>query len=181
MTATRATEELPGPPPSYRRALAAAVAVAIAGCVPASRYREPIAAPAGTDAPGVEATTAALVGDWRGEFDAPLYGRRGALQLSLRRVARGTPGSTVAGTATTSDGQRLGVDSARVGRGRVVLWLAPLVDQASGNTVWVRLDGALAADTLGGRLRGDAAATTAAERRGGWRVVRAPRPSPPAS
>ena len=166
-------------------ALAAAVA-----CTPTSRYREPRAGFAGPGASSggrdVEATAAALAGEWAGEYDGPLYARRGALRLSLRRVARGAGGSaassvaaSVTGTATLSHGAtstHTAIDSAHVGRGRVVLFLAPVADAASGATVWVRLDGALAADTLGGRLRADGAATAAAERRGGWRLVRTARP-----
>jgi hypothetical protein len=123
---------------------------------------------------GVDATAAALVGDWAGQYHSPVYAHRGDLRVSLRpavRTAAGAAARTVAGTATVS-GIPTEVDSARVDGGRVVMWLAPFADRATGNTVWIRLDGALAADTLGGRLQGHAAVTAAAERRGGWRVVR---------
>ncbi len=169
----------------------AAVAVMIAagaGCIPTSQYRAPhAAAPAEPAGPGVAATAAstaaALVGDWTGQYDAPIYARRGAMRVSLRRVARTVGGvgiSTVAGTATFAAGAAANdsavVDSARVTPGRVVLWFQPMAEQASGATLQVRLDGALAGDTLGGRLRADAAATATSERHGGWRLIRvAPR------
>lgn len=170
----------------------AAFASATLGCVvPASRYHEPRAAFAGTGAPSampsVDATAAALAGDWAGQYDSPVYARRGALRLSLWRVAHVVAGartSTVAGTVTLAGGStptRVAVDSARVGRGRVVLFLEPFADRESGATVQLRLDGALAADTLGGRLRGNGAATAAAEHRGGWRLVRVTRPAPVAT
>jgi hypothetical protein len=171
-----------------RAATIAALAAAATNCVPASRYHEPRAAFAGpgtpSGSPDAEATASSLAGDWAGQYDAPLYGRRGALRLSLRRVPRATDGSvasTVTGTATLSHEATpigIAVDSARVGRGRVVVYLAPFADPVSGATVRVRLDGALAGDTLGGRLRADGAATAAAERRGGWRLVRTARPTP---
>lgn len=168
--------------------ITALAAAASEGCVPASRYHEPQLAPerAGVpvvEAPGVDATAAALAGDWAGQYDSPYYARRGALRLTLRRVVRvvdGTSTSTVAGSATIADGSapvRVAVDSARVGRGRVVLFFAPFADQASANTLRLRLDGALAADTLGGRLRADAAATVAPEHHGGWRLVRVAAPA----
>jgi hypothetical protein len=183
--------------PRFVAALAAGMtgaALAAASCTPSSRYREPRAAIAGTGVPSVEATTAALAGEWAGEYDGPLYARRGALGLSLRRVARvavARPGSgstadratsALTGTATLRHGatvSRIPIDSAQVGRGRLVLVLAPFADVESGATIRVRLAGALAADTLGGRLRADGAVTAAAERRGGWRVVRAARPAAP--
>lgn len=156
----------------------AALAAAGAACVPSSRYHEPQPVARSAESPGVDSTAAALVGDWAGHYDAPLYARRGDLRLSLRRVAHASDGAvagSVVGTATFAGASipaRVVVDSARVGRGRVVLFLAPLVDQESAATVQLRLDGVLAADTLGGRLRADLAATVAPERRGGWRVVR---------
>lgn len=158
---------------------AAAVAMVGAACVPSSRYREPRPVPSSTAVPNIDATAAALAGDWTGQYDAPFYARRGALRLSLRRIeylAGGALTSTVAGTATISGpfaAAHITVDSARVGRGRVVLFLAPYADQESGATVQIRMDGALAADTLGGRLRVDGAATVAPEHRGGWRLIRA--------
>jgi hypothetical protein len=172
-------------------AAAGAAVAAVVGCVPASRYREPRAALAGTGAPSVDATVAALAGEWTGQYDGPLYARRGVLGLSLRPVAgrpatgraeAGRAAGTVAGSATLRHGatpSHIAVDSAQVGRGRVVLFLAPFADPESGATIRVRLDGALAADTLGGRLRADGAATAAAERRGGWRLVRVARPAAP--
>ncbi|HEY0778541.1 MAG TPA: hypothetical protein VGD56_11305 [Gemmatirosa sp.] len=166
---------------SAARTFAAAALAATAACVPASQYHEPRPAlgfAAATDARGADTTAAALAGDWAGQFDAPYYARRGALRLSLRRVVRAdgrTATTTVAGTATLADGTapaRVAIDSARVARGRVVFFFEPFADQETGATIRLRLDGALAADTLGGRLRADAAATVAPERRGGWRVVR---------
>ena len=53
--------------------------------------------------------------------------------------------------------------------------LLVFADPESGATLQVRMDGALVADTLGGRLRADGAVTVAPERRGGWRLVRVTR------
>ncbi len=156
---------------------AAALVAAVAGCVRPSSYREPRLAPGQPGASSVDATAAALVGDWAGQYHSPVYAHRGDLRVSLRPAAPGAAGAAtlaVAGTVSIS-GTLTEVDSARVDRGRVVMWLAPFADRATGYTVWLRLDGALAADTLGGRLQGHAAATAAAERRGGWRVVRVDR------
>lgn len=178
MTQRNRLRTTPVVPAALAAALAAVAIVAAVStsCTPASRYHEPHLALAGTNAPGVDSTAAALAGDWTGQYDAPFYDRRGALRLSLRRVARVSDGavtSTVAGTATfAGPSAPVAVDSAHVGRGRVVLFFAPFADQESAATVQLRLDGRLAADTLGGRLRADAAATVAPEHRGGWRVVR---------
>ncbi len=158
------------------------LAALLAGCVPASRYRAPQAVPLGGDA-----TAAALLGDWVGRYDSPMYDRRGGLTVSLRRGGRGVVGAvTLDGVPGAPDDRgaperartptasvALAIDSAQVGAGRVVLWLRPYGDPGCGCTVAIRLDGALAADTLGGRLRADAAATVAPERGGGWRVIRA--------
>ncbi|GJG88778.1 hypothetical protein tb265_39590 [Gemmatimonadetes bacterium T265] len=163
-------------------ALAALVVIAGAGCAPSSQLRAPQLAPGNADAPGVAATVAALAGTWTGQYDAPVYARRGALQLALRPAARvdgGTRTSTVVGSATIAGAgasARVALDSARVGRGRVVLYFAPFADPESGATLRLRLDGALAGDTLGGRLRADAAATVVPERHGGWRLVRVTAP-----
>lgn len=165
-------------PVTLRAALAAFLTAASVGCVPASRYHEPRPTLGSADTPGVDSTAAALAGDWTGQYDAPVYARRGALRISLQRVAHVSSGaltSTVAGSATIAGAfapTRVDIDSARVGRGRVVLYLAPFADHETGATVQLRLDGALAADTLGGRLRADAAATVAPEHHGGWRLVR---------
>ena len=162
----------------FRMMRAAALTALGGACAPASRFHEPQLAPTLAAAPGADTTAAALVGEWSGHFDAPYYARRGTLQMSLKRVARveaGTVTSTVAGTATIADRSipiRMTIDSARVGRGRVVLFLEPFADQESGATISLRLDGSLAADTLGGRLRADAAATVPSERHGGWRLTR---------
>lgn len=172
----------PGHSPVRAGALAIVMA-AVGGCVPASRYHEPQLAQPAASAVGADATAAALAGDWTGQYDAPYYARRGTLRMSLRRVARVNDGaltSTVAGTATIADATaptHVTIDSARVGRGRVVLFLAPFADQESGATLRLRLDGALAADTLGGRLRADAAATVPGEHHGGWRLIRVASPA----
>ncbi len=161
--------------------LGAGLAAMSVACVPASRYHEPRLAFADAAAPGADATAASLAGDWAGQYDAPFYARRGALQLSLRRVARVSGGvvtNTIVGTATIGGGSapaRVAIDSARVGRGRVALFLAPFADAESGATLQVRMDGAVVADTLGGRLRADGAVTVAPEHRGGWRLVRVTR------
>lgn len=182
-----------GAAPAWRRrggvALATVATLLLGACMPSTRYHEPTRLARSADVPGAEATAAALAGEWIGQYDAPLYGRRGGLRVSLHRVARpgpdGTVVSSVAGTATLLDAHAasgsvqgsaarpaIAVDSARVGTGRVALWFEPFADADCGCTIQLRLDGALAADTLGGRLRGDVAATVASERRGGWRVVR---------